>query len=342
MKYIFSLDDKIMDISQQNYIYHILVLKEFLGQLFGSHYPREIIQLIILATYHSIKVICGNNHNILLHDKIYVWGRNNYGQLGLGHDTDLIVPQEFRFFRRSDVIQIDCGDDHTIALMRFNKCYVWGNNEYGELGLGDNNNRTSPQELVLPGKIISVCCGNQHTTALVKIGSSQKCYVWGYNGYGQLGLGDTNHKKSPQELSLLNIITVYCGGYHTIALTDSGILYSWGGNGYGQLGLGHKIDTNLPQEINFIFEPIASVAFGDNHIIVLTTNNKIYVWGYNYFGQLGLGHYAHQYSPQELILPNIISVSCGGDFTTSLTSSGKIYGWGFNGTGRLGRSFDSI
>ena len=348
-----------MDSSEQNYIYHILVLKEFLEQLFGPHYPREIIQLIILATYQPIKVVCGYFHNFLISDKIYVWGYNRRGQLGLGHQDEKNSPQEFTFFKRSDVIKIACGHSHTMALVksnesnrynRYNRCYGsegpfslqgWGLNDSGQLGLGDSKNRNIPQEIILPGEIKSIKsinCGEYHTIAtVVNINYLQKCYVWGYNNSGQLGLGDNIDRQSPQELSLLNVSTICCGGAHTIALIQGGKIYSWGYNFYGQLGLGDNNGRNFPQELYF-YEDIMSVDCGYGHTICMTVNNKIYGWGSNDFGQLGIGHCNSQNSPQELILPNIISISCGGDHTIALARSGKIYGWGYNFSRQLGLS----
>lgn len=333
-----------MDSSKQNYTRHILVLKEFLKEIFGPHYPKEIIQLIILAMYQPIKIICGYYHNILLHDKIYVWGRSSSGQLGLGHQENKFLPQEFTSFKRSDITEISCGEDHTLFITNNHKIYACGDNCYGQLGLGDYTNRNSPQELTLSGKIISIHCGRVHTIALVKVDSLQKCYVWGFNIHGQLGLGDFINRESPQELiPLLNPMTVCCGGYHTIALTYSGKIYSWGYNSYGQLGLGNDTNSDLPRELNF-YESIVSVVCGDFHVYCMTGNNKIYVWGRNDIGQLGLGYRnSCQYSPRELILPNIVSIICGGDHTMALTSSGKIYGWGLNYHGQLGLShYDNL
>ena len=349
-----------MNSAEQNYPYYILVLKEFLG----PYYPKEIIQLIIMATYQPIKIICGYYHTYLISDKIYVWGRNDEGQLGLGHYDNQNSPQEFTFFKRSDVIEISCGCNHMICLVKnndFNKCYVWGDNSVGQLGLGDDNGRNlplqihRPHELILPGEIISIDCGYKHTITLIKINSLQKCYGslkrngpkeefslqgWGLNDQGQLGLGDFTNRTSPYELSLLNLMTVRCRGRHTIALSHSRKIYSWGHNNYGQLGLGDNNNRNLPQELNF-HELIKFVDCGETHTIIMTINNKIYVWGNNYYGQLGLGHRACQNSPQELILLNIISISCGGDHTMALTSSGKIYGWGLNRYGQLGLSHNN-
>ena len=66
---------------RKKYIYFIFILKEYMLRLIGMNYSKEIIMLIIMFIYKPTQISCGLNHNILLSDKIYVWGRNDYGQL---------------------------------------------------------------------------------------------------------------------------------------------------------------------------------------------------------------------------------------------------------------------
>ena len=150
--------------------------------------------------------------------------------------------------------------------------------------------------------IISIHCGYGHTVALVKADNSKsnECYVWGNNTRGQLALGHNQNQNKPQKLYLLHIISVSCGGYHTIALTQIGTLYVWGLNTEGQLGLGFYGGNNsFPQKLN-LYEPIISISCGANHTICVTAKNKIYVWGDNEHYQLGLGDTINQSSPQQL------------------------------------------
>ena len=79
-------------------------------------------------------------------------------------------------------------------------------------------------------------------------------FGWGYNGNGQLGLGNNVNQLSPCRVSALNnivIIKVVCGYAHTLALTDEGHLYAWGANSYGQLGTGNKSNSNNPSKYFF-------------------------------------------------------------------------------------------
>ena len=81
-------------------------------------------------------------------------------------------------------------------------------------------------------------------------------YVWGYNNYGQLGLGHTNDVYSPQKLSLKcnSIVKMYSNaGNQTFAVTTSNEIYAWGENSNGQLGLGDVIDRIVPTKLEFNF-----------------------------------------------------------------------------------------
>src|SRR5579864_3758564 len=99
--------------SRKNYIYYIFVLGEYMMNIFGMNYPKEIIELIIMSVYKPIQISCGLDHTILLSDKIYVWGQNDNGQLGLGHEKNVTSPTEL--ILPMDIKSISCGWYHNIA-----------------------------------------------------------------------------------------------------------------------------------------------------------------------------------------------------------------------------------
>ena len=80
-------------------------------------------------------------------------------------------------------------------------------------------------------------------------------YGWGYNGNGQLGLGNNINQLNPQRVTGLQgvvVTSVVCGYAHTLAVTDEGSLYAWGANSYGQLGTGQATDI-LSFEIHLMY-----------------------------------------------------------------------------------------
>lgn len=127
-----------------------------------------------------------------------------------------------------DVMKFDCGLDHTIALVKSGKIYVWGTNTCGQLGLGDFESRDLPCELVLPllthTKIMSFSCGAEHT---ILITDNAQIYVWGDNGYGQLGLAVRAERYNainlPQKIQLCisvpSLIKAHCGPSYSVITT---------------------------------------------------------------------------------------------------------------------------
>ena len=85
-------------------------------------------------------------------------------------------------------------------------------------------------------------------------------------------------------------------------MNNSDEVYAWGSNVYRQLGLGNCTMNryNLPQKLNL--RHIKKIICGGNHTIALTHSNEVYSWGWNYYGQLGLGNNLDQNSPQKLQL----------------------------------------
>ena len=104
-------------------------------------------------------------------------------------------------------------------------------------------------------------------------------YACGSNRHGRLGLGDGEPQNSPQKIDLQNVTEIYCGGYHSVALTSTAEFnetYTWGANDCGQLGLGHYENQNLPQKLNFPSsgESIIAISCGDDHTTTLGTRGR--------------------------------------------------------------------
>lgn len=82
--------------------------------------------------------------------------------------------------------------------------------------------------------------------------TSFQVFGWGYNGNGQLGLGNNVNQTNPCRVSALHdvcVAQIVCGYAHTMALTDEGLLYAWGANSYGQLGTGTKANLVTPTRV---------------------------------------------------------------------------------------------
>ena len=323
-------------------------------------------------------------HNVLVfkNGKVYVWGANYYGQLGLGDTTNRNAPTKNTQLEQliqengdaNNILTLETGHSYSILIFKNGKVYVWGYNEYGQLGIGDTTNRNTPTENTKLEQIIQENGGAENILTLktgyahnILIFKNGKVYVWGRNGYGQLGLGDNTNGKTPTENTQLeqiiqenggadNILTLKTGWDHNILIFRNGKVYVWGRNEYGQLGLGDQGRRNTPTENSQLeqiiqenggADNILTLKTGESHNILIFRNGKVYVWGYNEFGQLGLGDTNHRYTPTENSeleqkiqdnggSENILTLETGYSYNILIFKNRKVYVWGRNNVGQLG------
>ncbi len=167
---------------------------------------------------------------------------------------------------------------------------------------------------------------------------------WGYNYYGQLGLGDTIDRLAPVIVNgLTGIAAVDAGEWHFIALKNNGTVWSAGNNNNGQLGNGIIGNSSVPVQV-FGLSTIRSIASGQNHCLALKNDSTVWAWGYNLYGQIGDGTttiVACQCKPSPVPianLNNVIALAAGGNHSLALRSDSTVWAWGKNTNGQLGDS----
>jgi RCC1 and BTB domain-containing protein len=241
----------------------------------------------------------GNNVIIVTkNDKVFAFGDNNDGCLGLGHNNAVREPQIVNELCDQQIIDISYGLHYVFALTKSGTCFSWG-----ELGFGTQTCEKRPKLIkgLLNENVVQIICGLRHSLVLTKSG---ELYGFGYNYFGQIGCGNNSNQLTPIKIIGFNsekIVSIACGGYHSLVLTDEGQVYSWGYNSHGQLGLGNKAHQNRPQKINLNNNQIVkSISCGWNHSLLLTIDGNIYAFGDNKFGQLGNGNTTEQLNPVKI------------------------------------------
>ncbi|KAL1023772.1 hypothetical protein UPYG_G00045920 [Umbra pygmaea] len=192
----------------------------------------------------------------------------------------------------NQVIQVACGDQHSVALTKYGIVYTWGQNTNGQLGLGKGKHRTSsPHQLKsLSGiPLAQITAGGDHSFALSLSGA---VFGWGKNNTGQLGLGDTIDRLAPAAVCCLNLkktISVSCGAEHTAVLTKGGVVFTFGSGRYGQLGHNSLTDELRPRIVAELWgSKVTQIACGRNHTLAFVESFvKIYSFGCGMQGQLG-------------------------------------------------------
>lgn len=180
--------------------------------------------------------------------------------------------------------------------------------------------------------------------------SKNNCvYSWGYNRYGQLGLGhnDSDMLLYPQMIYSNpdpnhKVIKICAGKYHTLMLKQSGRVFWCGYNGFGNFGSYENISScnkfTYIDSKQFGNEKVLDIS-SNTHSIALTESGDIYTWGFNGFGQLGKIDTDSQYSPSKIEMScfnkeKVLKIGCGEYFSFAITKSKKlqkkIYFWGRN------------
>jgi alpha-tubulin suppressor-like RCC1 family protein len=145
---------------------------------------------------------------------------------------------------------ISGGNSHTLGIQKDGTLWAWGDNTYGQLGLGDHTEPTIPTQVgtgwvYLAAGWVAVTTEWFHSLGLKADGS---LWAWGDNTYGQLGLGDTTQQTIPTEVGR-GWVAVAAGWFHSLGLKADGSLWAWGDNGYGQLGLGDTTECHSPTQV---------------------------------------------------------------------------------------------
>jgi alpha-tubulin suppressor-like RCC1 family protein len=238
---------------------------------------------------------------------------------------------------------------HSIFIDADGTLLIWGNNENYASGLPPSRTFL-PQPLLLSETskpdLVQVAVGLSHTLALTR---DSKIFVWGNNGEGELGFDPATSPvvqsptllQLPASLADQKISKVACGAFYSMILTQDGVLYSFGENVQGQLGLGrgNRKNTWTPSLVAFPAPmKIIDVACGFNHVLALSAEGEVHVWGQNKGGKLG-GNFDDDYSAEVPVklenLENIVGVYAN-FHSMALTRDGALYVWGWGGLGSLG------
>ena len=201
-------------------------------------------------------------------------------------------------YKMLNSFQISIGEDHLLILKDDGTVYSSGHNNYGELGIGNNDNKD--QETLIPNltNIIKVAAGYDHS--LILNGDGQ-VYSFGNNQYGQLGLGNYEDKNIPTLIpGIVNIVDISCGIGTSLLLNNKGQVFSFGFNESGQLGLKDNGEYIVPTPIADI-DGIISISSGGGHSLLLTKEGRVYSFGDDN-AILGFG----PNSTNDNMIPNLI------------------------------------
>ncbi|OXB68701.1 hypothetical protein ASZ78_010293 [Callipepla squamata] len=281
---------------------------------------------------------------------VFTFGKSNFAEN---------IPSKF-WFKNDKPVQISCGDEHTAVVTGNGKLYMFGSNNWGQLGLGSKNTVSKPTCVKEDGQL----------------------FVWGDNSEGQIGLADKTYVSVPCQVDVGKpVSSVSCGYYHSAFITGDGELYTFGEPENGKLGLlPEQLKNNrVPQPVLGIMEKVNKVACGGEHTVVLTVSSKflsftvfcfdglpkliktgyyvdknkyaanfvcvfsetdVYTFGLGQYGQLGHGTLLFETSVpksvKHLRRRKIHNVTCGENHTAVVAENGLMFTFGDGRHGKLG------
>ena len=326
------------------------------GQLgSGTDTWMSSVPVKVVGITDATAITTGPGHTCALHQTgtISCWGNNEYGQLGSRTDTwKSSVPVNVVGITDATAITAGGGitgadEGHTCALRQTGTISCWGDNGYGQLGNGTDNDSSVPVKAGGITDATAITTGDGHTCALRQTGTIS---CWGNNDYGQLG-NRTDTRRSWVPVNVVGItdataitagggITVAVDG-HTCALHQDGTASCWGNNEYGQLGNRTDTDYWMPMEVVSIAETTA-INTGGGHTCALHQDGTISCWGNNEYGQLGNGTDNDSSVPVKVVgITDATAINTGREHTCALHQTGTISCWGKNSDGQLGSRIDT-
>jgi cysteine-rich repeat protein len=287
------------------------------------------------------RISCGGSHSCSLRTdgSLSCWGNNNSGQLGNPAIPASGSPTEVA---GGPWQSISAGSYQTCGIKYDGTLWCWGDNANGQLGNGSLDDSLSPTQVTDAGSGIvfsHVSSNYLHTCATVSDGS---LWCWGLNSNAQIGDLNGSYHTSPVQLDGAGWADVYTGLYHSCALKSDGTLWCWGGNEYGQLGSASVPTGKGSQSVVAVQldgSNWKSASSGELHTCAIRTDDSLWCWGDNSYGQLGTGDTNSINAPVNIVATSGTTwstVATGSNHTCAVATDGWLWCWGANTSGQLG------
>ena len=285
---------------------------------------------------------------------LWAWGRNQYGQLGLGFSENSTISVIQLMGSSSDWSKVAVGEAFTASVKSSGQLWAWGSNSFGQLGDNTAVIKSSPVQIGSSTDWSLITCTRYSAHAIKTTGT---LWSWGRNNNGQLGLGNTTNRSSPVQVGTATDWSFISGGReHVHAIKTTGALWAWGANsflsnpqnrGAGRLGVGDYTNRSSPVQIGTDTN-WSKVSSGSFHGLAIKTTGTLWSWGTNHYGQIGIGTISDfvRSSPVQIgsdsdwslfdVGPSDGIVNSARTMSILIKSNGTIWASGTNTVGQLG------
>ncbi len=255
----------------------------------------------------------------------------------------------------ANAIDIQSSTTFSCALLAEGTVKCWGNNFFGQLGIGvtamdkTDTRHETPVKVSGIENVIQIQTGSSHACALHQNGI---VYCWGDNFYGQVGApftstGDPDIRPTPVRVAnLSNVSKIALGSSYACAVLEDSTVKCWGSNEGGQLGSGieHVYGSYVPITIEGI-SGATDVFTGMKHVCALLIDRSVKCWGDNSLSQLGIEDTDSDNDPTKEIelypvtMPHTSGLTrlvTGVYITCGIYDDYSVKCWGSNDFGQLG------
>ncbi|MCF8208340.1 MAG: Ig-like domain-containing protein [Rhodoferax sp.] len=292
---------------------------------------------------------------------LWAWGFNQNGQLGDKSTVDKSIPTQVGTDKTWTAIS--AGKAHGLAVKKDGTLWAWGRNFDSQLGDASNADRTAPVQILVTAPVgttaptaiaadkkwATVAAGGNFSVGRQLDGS---VYTWGGNVSGQLGRGTTTAVAIASNVPIPVVTTEFskasaiaAGNAHVLAIRTDNVLFAWGDNSSGQLGSAEPtVSKESLAPIKIPDGEWVAVAAGAAHSLGITTDGRLWAWGDNTFGQLGIKTQATSAQTPTLVdedIKNWVRVFAGKNHSFAIKTDGSVWGWGSNAEGQLGNGSTS-
>ena len=319
-------------------------MKQFLALL-----AAMLLVFTVAAAEETDPVLCAGGSFMYARDNQghwYVWGDNQFGQLGRGNKvTKKVVIYDFTS-KNEDIDPAHIrnafgGCDYSYLLMDDGRLFGVGNGVNGCFLKGGVF--TTHIEVPMEDKtIVTIATGFGQTLALNEAG---ELYAWGRNNAGQAGIGKhISPVREVTKLDLPKITAISAGGKFSLALDENGVLWGWGDNQNHEIANTKDKAFFTPVQIDTGDLKIKMIDAGGSFVAAVDENGDLYTWGANDHCQCGFetkkGEDVTEPTKIELPLPvKHISVYSGQGY--AVLTDGSLWSWGNNSYGQLGVGYRS-
>ncbi|CAL1678628.1 unnamed protein product [Lasius platythorax] len=323
--------------------------------------PEFITRICMIMVYGN----CGNRALIVTQEKdVYTLDYNKDDHFKTGDTHIGLYPKKVEELCGKNIKTFACNSYFVLALTEEGEVYSW---QFSKERKSDDGSRTlvsasKPTRVagLSEKRIVDIACGSYHSLALTNDG---KVYAWGENKHRQLGYvhdyGSDLPRQVKHELEGKKIDHIACGSMFNMVVTE-GKLYGWGNNENGQISIYitpvtttdtisekpiffwgiETFVTNVQVESQKYYEyphkitvvsgkAIVKVACGSRHTLALTDEGKIYAWGKNDKGQVGVKNNLEISAPVMVDVPEmVLDIAAYDNLSVAVGSNRTVFVWG--------------